>query len=141
MSKSKIDKTDGGGPWILDLPALDAGEAREIHLRGYEYRGRKGYFRPWLPLDNVAIKNRDPDNSVLVTMNGLYEVLVEPNAADTYGEAGVTTITVENLGATTIPDESVILQVSVEPYDADDAARTTRNRHPVEKVARGLFGL
>lgn len=138
---SNIDKTDGGGPWLLDVPALDPGAAVEFHLRTYEYRGRKGYFRTWLPLDNATIKNRDPDNMARVTFNGQFEVLVEPNAADTYGEAGITTIRVTNEGATTMAESNLLLQVSAEPYDADDAARATRSRPPIEKLARGVLGL
>lgn len=138
---SNIDKTDGGGPWLLDVPALDPGAAVEFHLRTYEYRGRKGYFRTWLPLDNATIKNRDPENPALVTFNGQFEVFVEQNAADTYGEAGITTIRVENAGATVMDASDLLLQVSAEPFDADDAARAKRNRPPIEKLARGVLGL
>lgn len=138
---SNIDKTEGGGPWILDLPALEAGEYREFHLRTYDYNGRKGYFNPWLPLDNCAIKNRDTANTVRVTFNGQFDVLVEPNAADTYGEAGITTIRVKNEGGSTIADGDLVLQVSAEPYDADDAARQEATRPLPEKLVRGFLGL
>lgn len=135
------NRNTSGGPWILDLPALDPGESVEMYLKSLKYRGRKGYFRDWLPLDNATIKNRDPENAALVTFNGQYEVLVEPNAADTYGETGINSIAVENTGTTTLADGNLVLQVSAEAFDADDAARAKRNQSPVSKVAQGLLGL
>lgn len=135
-----IDRTEGGGPWILNVPDLDPGDTYEWQLRSMEYRGRKGYFKSWLPLDNATIKNRD-ENDVLVTFNGQFEVYVEQNAADTYGEAGITSIRIENKGSTVLAGGNIILQVSVEPYDADDAARRERRRSPAAKLARGFLGL
>lgn len=138
---SNIDTTNGGGPWGIDVPALDAGDVAEFHLKSMEYRGRKGYFRPWLPLDSVTLKNRDTDNAVEMLLNGQYNVLVDPNEADTYSEAGITTIRLENLGSTTIPAGTLVMQVAADAFDADDAARTSATRPPLEKLARGVLGL
>lgn len=138
---SNIDRTDGGGPWSIDIPALDPDEAREFHFRNHEYRGRKGYFKPWLPLDNAAIINQDPDNPVLVTFNGLYDVYVQPNADKGYSEAGITSMKVENIGSTAIPANSLKVQVSKDPYDADDAARQQKQQHPLAKLGKGVLGL
>lgn len=136
-----INTTDGGGPWLIDVPELEPGETKEMRLRGMKYRGQKGYFKHWLPLDSAVVKNRDPDNSAIVTFNGQFDVFVEPNAADSFSDAGITSIKIENTGGTTIAENDLILQVSKEPYDADDAARSEANRSPVEKLARGVLGL
>lgn len=141
MPNSNIDTTNGGGPWSIAIPALDAGESKEYHLNRMEFRGRKGYFRKWTPLDNAAFQNRDPDNGVEVVYNGQFDAFVGPNSADTYSEAGITRIKVTNVGSTVIEEENLKLQVSKDAYDADDAARQQANRHPVEKLARGVLGL
>jgi hypothetical protein len=138
---SNIDRTEGGGPWRIPIPALDPEEVKEIRLRSVEYRNRKGFFKPWLPLDTAAVKNRDPDNGVEVTFNGQFDVFVEPNAADTFTEAGITSIRVKNVGGTAIAESDLILQVSKEPYDADDAARREVQKHPLSKIAGGMLGL
>lgn len=137
-----INREEGGGPWLLDLDGdLAPGEFEVFNLESMEYNGRKGYFRPWLPLDTVLVKNLDTGNDLKVTYNGQYESVVEANAADTYGDVGVVRFRVENLGGSTVAAEDVVIQGSVEPYGADDQALEQKQRSPLEKAARNLIGL
>ena len=138
---SNIDTTNGGGPWVIPVEALSPEETAEYRLRSYEYRGQKGYFREWLPLDNLLVRNRDPDNPVSVLVNGQFSAFVGPNSAESFSDAGITSVKVENGGGTEIAEADLKLQLSKEPYDADDAARSEANRHPLEKMARNLVGL
>lgn len=141
MSRN-IDRTEGGGPWRLPFDsALEAGERRLFDLERMTFKGRKRYFADWLPIDNVQVKNLDSSEPVTVEMNNRWEVWVEPNAVDTFSEAGVTTVAVTNEGANAIPAENLVLHVSVEPYDADQQALEEKQRHPVESMVRGVFNL
>lgn len=137
-----IDRTQGGGPWRLELDeALAPGEWQEYDLRNMTYRGRKGFFNPWLPLDSCMIKNLDTSNAVGVVYNGQFEAHVEPSAVDNYSDVQLTRIRVRNEGDTEIVPSDLVIQVSVEPYDADDHARREATRSPVEKIARSFIGL
>lgn len=139
---SNIDRTGGGGPWRLELDEpLAAGDWVEFDLQRMTFRGQKGYFVPWLPVDAVLIKNLDTANPVHATFNGQFEAVVEPNAADTYGDVQVTRFRLENAGGSSIDPKDLVLQISVEPYDADDRALEEKERHPLEQAARSLVGL
>lgn len=139
---NNIDRTEGGGPWLLELDGdLAPGEFEVFNLENMRYNGRKGYFRPWLPLDTVLIKNLDTGNPVKATYNGQFETIVEPNAADTYGDVEVVRFRVENTGGSTLAADDLVIQASVEPYGADDHALEQKRRSPLEKAARSLIGL
>lgn len=139
---NNINPSEGGGPWLLDLDGdLEPGDFEVFNFKSMTYNGRKGYFRPWTPLDSILIKNLDSANPVRAEYNGKFGAIVEPNAADSYGEVGLLRLRVENLGSSTIVQDDLIIQASVEPFDADDQARQESQRHPLEKAARSLVGL
>lgn len=139
---NNIDPTRGGGPWRLELDsALGAGDWVEYDLQRMTYRGQKGYFVPWLPVDSVLVKNLDTGNPVHATFNGQFDAVIEPNAADTYGDVQVTRFRLENAGGTEIVPDDLVIQISVEPYTADDAALEQKERHPAENMARSFLGL
>jgi len=144
MPQRNIDTTEGGGPWTIpddDLPTLQPGETFRIDLRRLEYRNRKRYFQPWLPVDNVVIKNFDTSSRLSVRYNGQYDAVVEPNAVDSFSSAGVVSILITNDGAGAIESGDIVVQVSVDAYSADQAARDRKDRHPLENIARNLVGL
>jgi len=145
LPNSNIDPTEGGGPWTL-LPtdklggSMDSGDVVSYELRTYEFRGRKGYFVPWLPLSAVQITNKSPDAEVLVSI-GTKEVYVPPNSTRGYSETGIASLRVENIGTTSIDTNDVRLEVSADRYDADEAAYEEKKEHRLSKVAKGLIGL
>lgn len=144
-----IDRRDGGGPWFID-PAeyvttddtadpIDPGEFVEIPFHRIEYNGRKRFFQPWLPFDVVQLKNLNTASAVEVVLNGQFNLILEPNAVDTFDRAQVKTVRVTNIGDDPIEPGEFIVQTSVEPYGADDAALSNAKRGPVEKFVRGVF--
>lgn len=135
--------TQGRGPWILDVQDLDPGDKQTWMFRSHTYRGRKGYFRRFSPMDEVLLKNRDSANDLKLVLNGGYEALVEPNAADSFEDAGATQVELVHAspGGTTVTAADMVLQVAVDSFDADDAARRTAEQHPVERMAKGVLGL
>lgn len=139
---NNINRTEGGGPWILEPTGpLDPGEEEVMDLERMAHNGRKRYFQPWLPMDQVLVKNLDSSNPVHLTYNGLFEAFVEPNAADTFDDAGVNRIRIKNEGGATIAADDLKIQVMVLPYNADDQAREEKKRHPVESMIRGTLNL
>jgi len=139
-----IDTTNGGGPWSVPnggLPELQPGELYRVDLRRIEYRGTKRYFQPWLPVDNAVIKNLDTANGVSVEYNGQFDAFVEPNAVDSFGDAGIVSVVIRNEGDAAIDAGKIKLQVSKDAYDADEAAREDKNRHPVERMIRETLNL
>jgi len=142
---SNIDPAAGGGPWTVD-PAdkvgdLGAGEAVSYSLRSLEFRGRKGYFKPWLPLDSVQITNKSTDSAAVVTINGQYVVEVPPNSVRGYSDTGIMTILVQNDGSTAITAGNLKIELSAERYDADEAAYDDYRENPLMKLGKGLIGL
>lgn len=131
------ERIDGAGPWRLDVPTLDPGGFAVFNLERHD----KGRLRRYLPMDQVMIKNRSDESDLLLTTNGQFEALVEPNAADLFDDAGVQEVRVTNLGSTAVDGNDVVLQVSVEPFGADDAAREQRAAPVLERLGRGLLGL
>lgn len=139
---NNINRTEGGGPWLLELDSdLEPGDWQEFDLERMKYNGTKGYFRPWLPLDTVLIKNLDTANAVKATYNGQFQAVVEPNAADSYGDVEVVRFRVENIGGSTLSADDLVIQASVEPYGADDQALEQKQRPALEKAARSFIGL
>lgn len=145
MVKRNIKRANGGGPWPLDLPYDLTTNTHEqvahFDLQRMTYRGQKGYFVPWLPLEEIQIKNLNSAEPVELEFNGQYNLFVEPNAADTFSDTGIVRFTVKNLGGTTIPKDDIVIHGIVKEYDADDAARREASRSPLENMARGVLGL
>lgn len=139
---NNINRAEGGGPWRLELDdPLAPGEWTQFDLERMTYRGQKGYFVPWLPMDQVMIKNLHSSSGVDVTYNGQFGAVVEANAADVFDDVRVRKIELENIGGTEIPVDELVIQVSVEPFGADDAARREQQRSPLERIARNTLGL
>lgn len=139
---SNIDTTKGGGPWRLELDGpLAAGDYVLFDLERMQYRGQKGYFVPWLPMDSVMLKNLDSSNSLEATYNGKYSALIEPNAADSYEDVQVNRLRLKNIGGTEIVPDDLVIQISVEPYSADDRALEQQQRGPLEQIGRSFLGL
>lgn len=134
-------RIDGGGPWLPPFPmdVLSPGDTAIFDLRSMEYEGQKRFFDRWLPMDQVMFKNLDSANQVQLDINGIYGAVVEPNAADTFDDAGVTRVAVTNIGGSDISTDDLVIQFSVEPHGADDAARAEVHRSPVENFVRGVF--
>lgn len=143
---SNIDRRQGGGPWQFrpaaeGIDPLPAGESVRFDFERMTHNGRKRYFQPWLPMDQVLLKNLDDANGVTVTYNHRFNAFVEPNAADSFDQVGVNHVEIRNDGGTAIASDDLRLQVMVTPYDADDQARQQVERHPIERMVRGTLNL
>lgn len=137
-------RIDGGGPWLLSDMAdgpLPDGSAERYNLRRGTFRGQKGFFKPWLPLDTVLVKNLSDSSTLVVEYNGVHDAVVQPNATDTFDRIGVADVRVENRGPDEISRDEIIVQGIVEPYSADDSARASRKRSNVQNMIRGVFNL
>lgn len=136
------ERVNGGGPWLLELPAdLAPGEHHTFRIPTMEYRGRKRYFHDWVPMDNALIKNLDGGNPLRVEYNGRWGAIVEPNAADAFDDTGITRIRITNDGGSTVAAGDVVVQVSVDEFGADDAARAEAKRNPLQNMIRGTLNL
>lgn len=134
------DTTNGGGPWQFTIDsALSPNDPYLLDFRNMEFNKTKGYFKKWLPLDVAQITNQSPDHALRVTYNGIYESTVVPNAVETYGDQGITSIEVVNIGSADIAADNVTIEVKKEPYDADKAARERKNAPPLVNVANDLI--
>jgi hypothetical protein len=145
MSRN-IDRKEGGGPWQFrpeseGIDPLPAGESVRFDFERMTYNGQKRYFRDWLPMDQVLLKNLDDSNGVTVTYNHRFSAFVEPNAADTFDQVGVRHVEIRNDGGTAIASDDLRLQTLVTPYGADDQAREQAGRHPLKKILWGTLNL
>lgn len=142
---SNIDRAEGGGPWRFELPhdLATSGhkQVAQYRLRRMKFKGQKGYFVPWLPLDQIQIKNLNDSNPVEVLINGQFNLYVESHGVETFSDAGITAFETRNLGGTAIPAGDIVQHGLVEPFGADQAAREEKKRSPVEKMIRGTLNL
>lgn len=136
QANTQSDKLRGRGPWEFDVPdGLGAGEQYSIKFRDLTYNKRKGFFKPFLPLDEVRLVNSSPDVTLRLRINGQrYQLTVPPNSVSSFSEAGITSVAVENVGNTALGAGSVV-SVSKDPYDADDEARSNASRSWPAKAA------
>lgn len=134
MPPNTLNPAEGAGPFQFVPAALDAGESQTFDFREIERNGRKGWFRPILPLDSVQVTNQSTDNPVQVTINGKFQHYVVPSAIESVTEQGVVRIEVANVGSTTIPEGDIRLEVERTPYDADDEARASASRPWIQRA-------
>lgn len=146
MSRTRIDNDplEGAGPWRFTIDAqLAPGDSELFDFRNMEYRGRKGFFRKYLPLDQATVTNLDPSANLDVTYNGVFDQFVTPNTAESFSQAGITSMTVTNPSSSsvTVDAGNVVVEVVRDPYDADDAARERARSGPVEQVVEKFTGI
>ena len=140
VSNSK-NPTETIGPITIDIPALAAGDSHTINLRQRERNGRKGWFRPYLPMDSLQLTNQSAVD-LEVSVNGTFSDLVVSNAVESYDDAGVVSLTVTNLsGSTSTSGGEVTAAVSRTPYDADDAAREQLGRSQASQIIEKFTGV
>lgn len=118
----------GEGPWEFEIPELAPGESHYLDFRNMTHRGRPGYFRAFLPLDDAQVTNTDDSAAVSVEINHEYGGRVQPNTERPFPEAGVEYLTITNAGTTTISAGNVIAEVASSSYGADQAARERKGK-------------
>lgn len=134
----QIDRSEGGGPWThRNEEPLAPGDS---FVKNYN-RDNGGRLRPWAPMDSIEISNSDSANEIWVVINGKYEMPVEPNGVKAFGETGVVRWRITNQGGGTIDAEDVSVSAALDPYDADDAARSRHEKTPFERMVRGALNL
>ena len=129
----------GEGPWEFEAPALAPDETYRLDLRNMKYNGRTGYFRPHLPLDDALVVNTDDGNTIRARINNEYSGRVQPNTERPFEDAGVTYLTVTNIGSAEIADGSVVIELSKRGYTADDAARENASKGILARAASDLL--
>lgn len=132
---------NGAGPFLFDVPQLAPGESWTTDLRNREYNGTKGGFRKFMPFDTSQITNESTDVPLRVTYNGQYEQYVVANAQESFEEAGIAEVTVENAGNVTLSAGDAHVELVRAPYGADDAARQDAREGVVGKVSEHLIGV
>lgn len=135
------EQINSQGPWTLEPDRdLEPGETAVFDLRRMTFRGRKGYFKPKLPLDEAQIINQDGANPLNVEFNGVYDTYVVPNAVEGFSQAGITRIVVENAGASTVSASDITVEVALAAYDADERAREQAQETITERAVSALTG-
>lgn len=134
------DTSEGVGPVLFDIPALAAGESHHIDLRNVERNGRKGWFRPHLPMDALQVTNQSAQ-PVRLDLNNEFSDIVVSNAVETYEDQQAEYITVTNDGSSATNDGEITVSVERTPYDADDRARDRRRQGPVSQVIENFTGI
>lgn len=125
----------GHGPWVFEQPDdLEPGESWALNFRDMKHRKQKGYFRQFLPLDDLQVTNADPGNDVQFIVNHTFEGRVQANASESLSDEGLTHLQVENVGNSTISAGSVTVEVTKNAYGADEQAREQASRGVVEKA-------
>jgi hypothetical protein len=139
MSNSNNDLR-GGGPWTVDVPALDPGESFTYDYRNERFNGQKGFFRQWIPFDSAQIVNQSPE-TLRVTFNGVFDDVVVPNAVESYDEIAITRVRVENTGSSATTGDAISIITQTEPYGADEKARDNAQRGMVSQVIENFTGI
>lgn len=132
--------TEGAGPWVFEVPALAAGETWYLDLPNMKYNKTKRYFSKYLPLDQSQVSNESTE-TVDVEYNGVFTQRVLSNQIETFDNAGVRTVLVENKGSQGIAAGEVAVELVKEPYNADKAARERKERSPVADVIEKFTGV
>lgn len=136
------DTLAGNGPWEFKIPSLDPAEIHNLDFRNMEYNGQKGYFRRFLPLDDLQVTNRDDGNPIGVEINHEYGGVVPPNTNRVFGDSGVTYLSVQNRGGATISSDTVVIEVSSSGYTQNDYAREQKKKqgdNPILNAARDII--
>lgn len=128
------------GPIRYELPSLDVGETWRLDLRNRERNGRKGWFRPYLPMDYVQVTNQS-DQQLSVGVNNTYEDIVVANAVESYDEIGAEYLEVTNEGSATINANDITVVVEKTAYDADDRAREEKMKGNGRNIVERFTGI
>lgn len=137
---------DSAGPWPFENESvLAAGDHFSLDLRHMTHRNRPGYFRPFMPLDNLKVTNLDDTSTIEITINNQYGDQVESKQSQVYKDAGITHVKIKNvtpsgLTGSDIAAGDVRAVLSSDKYDADERAYDKKRQHPALKVLGGVFG-
>lgn len=133
---------EGAGPFLFEAPELLPGETWHVDLRRVKWNGTKRGLQKYVPFDTAGVTNSDGTARVLVTYNGQYDSTVLPNSVETFSRQGVAEVSVTNQSSTdTIVAGDVVLEVTSEPYGADERALEEQKRGPVSNVLEHVTGL
>lgn len=136
------ERLASAGPWTIENErAIAPDDTERFNLKYMAHNGRKRFFSEHLPLDEAQVTNRDTGNAIRVTFNQQFPATVMPNASEPFEDAGITAISITNLGDTTIDAGNVIVELAKDAYDADDQARREAGRGGVSQVVEKFTGL
>lgn len=129
----------GKGPWTFETETdLAPGESWILDFRNMTHNGRRRWFKPYLPLDDLQVTNADTGNSVEININDAYQSRVLANSVETFPDEGITNLRLINRGSSTIAAGDLVVEVAKSAYDADDRAREQATRSFSEQALRDL---
>lgn len=136
----------GAGPWTFDgsrgkIPDLQPGDHARLDFLNMTYNQRPGYFREFLPMQDLQVTNKSDSNPVKVTVNDQYEARVPANQIETFPSTEAMQVEIYNAGGSVIEQGKVVVEVSEGGYDADAAAREEKFQHPLMKIGKSVIGL
>lgn len=132
--------TEPIGPHKFDVPALAVDETWHLNLRQEERNGRKGWYRPYLPMDFLQVTNESSER-LLLEYNNTTEDIVVGSSVESYDDTAVEYVSVTNIGSAATSSDDVVVAIEKTPYGADDQARDQATMSPLRKVAKNLTGL
>lgn len=135
-----INPIDGGGPWLFETSKSLSPDERELFdFRNMKYKGSRGWFRKYLPLDQLNITNKSSSETIEAEINGIYNIKVPPNSSETFDRADFQRIAIINDGSNAIAAGEVAVEVAKDAFDADDKALQQAKRPPAVKVISGIL--
>jgi hypothetical protein len=132
----------GAGPFLFECPALEPGEEWSLPLRTLEVDGEKRALQKYVPFDTAGVTNGSNNVRVRATFNGQYQASILPNSVEVFDRQGVAEVRIRNTSDTeTIGAGEVEVELTREPYGADDRALEQSQRGPVSNVIEKFTGL
>jgi len=132
---------NGAGPWLFSdgyIKELEPMESDRINLNNVRYNNTGSFFAPYLPITNLSVTNESTTNPLLVTVNGAFELRVGPNSNEGVSKADVTSLTLQNIGASTLESGKITVELSEDAYDADEAAREEKSTPLLGRVVKDV---
>ena len=136
-------RREGAGPFRFETPSdLSPNESYSPDLRERTFQGTKRGLQRFLPFSTLSVSNANASNRLLVEVNGgVYEFGIFPNTTEVFDRQGVSAVRVVNNGSSDIPAGDVEIEVSVEPYGADQQAREQSAQGPIQNTVENVTGL
>lgn len=137
--ESRSSDPNGRGPFEFESPEMEPSDTwvidfRELDKGRYLIDNEEGF-------DNSEIVNLNNQSAVKVTRNDVASKTVPPNTIRSFENPGQYRFEVENISGSEIEAGGVKLNVSKSAYGADQQARDSSNRGPIERVINNFTGL
>lgn len=128
---------NGGGPWQMrNERTLSPDDSMVRNLFDMKFRGQKGYFRDFLPLDNIQITNKNDTNPVNVVLSNNGELYCPPSTVEGLDDEQITSVSVTNNGTSDIPPGDLVVELRKARYGINDQARKEAEKPQAIKMLK-----